>query len=154
MLGTGGGGPPEVSCLDEKLGRPFGRSGAPPRGTAGIPGSLGGPDGLPPLPKGLGPPEREPGGRTGPRLGPESGNKNQKLFVPLNLMRNFFFTPHIFSYHCLCLWQTSVLASLLQRGLLNQQETHHQNPHPHHHLHHCLHLLLWVLRRKKNYFNA
>lgn len=71
VLGTGGGGPPGVSCL--RLGRPLGRSGTVPRELGGAPGSLGGP----PL-KGVGPQERPPGGSTGPRLGAESGGKKKK----------------------------------------------------------------------------
>lgn len=66
VLGTGGGGPPGVSCL-EKLGRPLDKSGTWLRTPPGAPGSLGGPP-----PKGVGPQERPPGGSTGPRLGPES----------------------------------------------------------------------------------
>lgn len=78
VLGTGGGGPPGVSCLDETLGRPLGRSGTPPREAAGTPGSLGDPETPPPPPKALGPLGRGPGGKTGPRLGPESSKENQE----------------------------------------------------------------------------
>lgn len=157
MLGTGGGAPPGESCLDGKPGRPLGRSGALLRPPAGVPGSLGGPPlGLPPPPKGLGPPDRPPGGRMGPRLGPESDREQngkinyeiaQNFLCCLSLFCIFFF---FFFYHwSLCSLQISVLASHPQTGLLSQQE-------PHHHIllllprlllpHHLL--LLWVLIEK------
>lgn len=71
MFGTGGGGPPGVSCLEEKFDRPLGRSGTLLRKPVGAAGSLGGPLDPPPL-KWAGPAERPPGGRIGPRLGAAS----------------------------------------------------------------------------------
>lgn len=99
VLGTGGG-PPGVSCLDEKLGRPLGRSGTLPRPPAGAPGSLGGPVEPPPPPKGVGPPERPPGGNTGPRLGAESdGEKRPKHKHQLCFWVGFYFHQEFMTFY-------------------------------------------------------